>query len=193
MYLKALLWICRPPLWYCGQSSCLQIQKSGFDFRRYQISWGVVDLERGPLSLVSTNEELLGRKSSGFGLESREYGRRDPSRWPHGALYPQKLALTSPPSGSRSMVKLRSRTQAREFFYLKALLWTWWNLASGLRVNCNNNNAAWGMSNGPLWWRHRCGEQVQSSINVRNFKTTKTLGSKFLGFCSTWIETDWNP
>jgi hypothetical protein len=33
-------------------------------------------LERGPLSLVSTIEELLGRKSSGSGLENREYGRR---------------------------------------------------------------------------------------------------------------------
>jgi hypothetical protein len=33
-----------------------------------------VGLERGPLSLVSTIEELLGRKSSGSRLESREYG-----------------------------------------------------------------------------------------------------------------------
>jgi hypothetical protein len=40
----------------------------------------VVDLERGPLSLVSTTEELLGRKSSGSGLENREYDRRDPLR-----------------------------------------------------------------------------------------------------------------
>jgi hypothetical protein len=47
-----------------------------------------VGLERGPLSLVSTTEELLGRKSSGSGLESREYDRRDPSRRPRGALYP---------------------------------------------------------------------------------------------------------
>jgi hypothetical protein len=39
-----------------------------------------VGLELGPLSLVSTIEELLGRKSSGSGLEGREYGRRDPSR-----------------------------------------------------------------------------------------------------------------
>jgi hypothetical protein len=39
-----------------------------------------VGLERGPLSLVSTIEELLGRKSSGSGLEIREYGRRDSSR-----------------------------------------------------------------------------------------------------------------
>jgi hypothetical protein len=29
---------------------------------------------------VSTTEELLRRKSSGSGLESREYGSRDPSR-----------------------------------------------------------------------------------------------------------------
>jgi hypothetical protein len=35
-------------------------------------------LERGPFSLVSTIEELL--ESSGSGLESREYGSRDPSR-----------------------------------------------------------------------------------------------------------------
>jgi hypothetical protein len=40
----------------------------------------VVGLERGPLSLVSTIEELLGRKSRGSGLESREYCSRDPSR-----------------------------------------------------------------------------------------------------------------
>jgi hypothetical protein len=39
----------------------------------------VVGLERGPLSLVSTTEELLDRKSSGSCLEKREYGRRDPS------------------------------------------------------------------------------------------------------------------
>jgi hypothetical protein len=50
-----------------------------------------VGLERGPLSLVSTLEELLGRKSKGSGIESREYGRKDPSRRPRGTLYPQKV------------------------------------------------------------------------------------------------------
>jgi hypothetical protein len=30
--------------------------------KRYKIIWEVVGLERGPLSLVSTNEELLDRK-----------------------------------------------------------------------------------------------------------------------------------
>jgi hypothetical protein len=44
------------------QSSLLQIQRFGFDFQRYQLFWEVVGLERGPLSLVSTTEELLDRK-----------------------------------------------------------------------------------------------------------------------------------
>jgi hypothetical protein len=39
-----------------------------------------VGLERGPLSLVSTIEELLVGKSRGSGLENREYESRDPSR-----------------------------------------------------------------------------------------------------------------
>jgi hypothetical protein len=60
----------------------------GFDSRTLQGK--VVGLERGPLSLVSTTEELLGRDSSGSGLESREYGCRDSSRSPRGTLYPQK-------------------------------------------------------------------------------------------------------
>jgi hypothetical protein len=34
-----------------------------------------VGLERGPLSLLSTIEELLGRNSTGKGLENREHGR----------------------------------------------------------------------------------------------------------------------
>jgi hypothetical protein len=54
--------------------------RDGFDSRRYQISREVMGLEWGPLSLVSTIEELLVRKSSSSYLESREYGCRDPSR-----------------------------------------------------------------------------------------------------------------
>jgi hypothetical protein len=46
------------------------------DSRHYQIFWEVVGLERGPLSLVSTIEELLGRKGSSSGLENRGYGRK---------------------------------------------------------------------------------------------------------------------
>jgi hypothetical protein len=56
-----------PPLWSSGQSPWLQIQRSGFDSRHLQIFLKVVGLERGPLSLVSTIDELLERKSGGFG------------------------------------------------------------------------------------------------------------------------------
>jgi hypothetical protein len=49
------------PLWSSGQSSWLQIRRPGFDSRHYQKK-KVVGLERGPLSLVSTTEEILDRK-----------------------------------------------------------------------------------------------------------------------------------
>jgi hypothetical protein len=74
----------------------------------------VVGLERGPLNFVSTIEELHGRNSSGSGLENGEYGRGDPLRWPHYNLYPQKLALTSPTSGGRSVGIVRLRTKTTE-------------------------------------------------------------------------------
>jgi hypothetical protein len=74
-----------------------------------------VGLERGPLSLLSTTEELLGRISSGSGLESREYSRRDPSHLSRDTLYPPKLTLTSPINCGRSFGIVRSRTQATEF------------------------------------------------------------------------------
>jgi hypothetical protein len=50
-----------PPLWSSGQSSWLQIRRPGFDSRHYEKK-KVVGVERGPLSLVSTTEELLDRK-----------------------------------------------------------------------------------------------------------------------------------
>jgi hypothetical protein len=78
-----------PPLWSSGHSFWLQIWRSGFDSQALQKK--IVGLERGPLSLVSTIEELLGRNSSGSGLESREYGRRDSSRWPRGTHYQQQV------------------------------------------------------------------------------------------------------
>jgi hypothetical protein len=80
-----------PPLLYDGQSSWLQIQRSGFDSQHYQIFWVVVGLGWGSLSLVSTNEELLERKSSRSGLENRDYGHKGSTTlttW--HPLYPQK-------------------------------------------------------------------------------------------------------
>jgi hypothetical protein len=64
-----------------------------------------VGVDWGPLSLVSTTEELLGRKSSSSSQENREYD-------------PQKLALTSLTSGSRSVGIVRSRTKATDFVFV---------------------------------------------------------------------------
>jgi hypothetical protein len=75
-----------------------------------------VGLERGSLSLLSTIEELRERKKLLFRFKNQEYHRRDPSRWPRGTFYSQKLAITSPTIGGRSVGIVRSRTQATEFF-----------------------------------------------------------------------------
>jgi hypothetical protein len=73
----------------------------------------VVGLERGPLSLMSTIEELLERKSSDSGLDIREYGLGI-RHADHVALCPQKLALTFPISGGPSVGMVRLRAQATE-------------------------------------------------------------------------------
>jgi hypothetical protein len=57
----------------CG----LAVRVPGYRFRdswRFQIVWEIVGLEQGPLSLVSTIEELLGRNSSGSDLENIAMG-----------------------------------------------------------------------------------------------------------------------
>jgi hypothetical protein len=66
-----------------------------------------------PDFLRSTIEELLGRESSGSGLENREYGLGI-RRADHVTLYPQILALTSPTCGGRSIGIVRFRTKATE-------------------------------------------------------------------------------
>jgi hypothetical protein len=96
----------------------------GFDSRPYYIFWKVGSLGRGPLSLVRPTEELLERKSSGSGLENRDYnGRGNSLRWPRNTLYPQRLALTSPTSGGRSVGIVRLRTTATEIIitFLRAI------------------------------------------------------------------------
>jgi hypothetical protein len=71
---------------------------------------------------MSTIEELLQRKNSGSGLENRDYGigirRADYAT----SLCPQKLALTSPTSGGRSVGIVRSRSKVTELLLLLSLL-----------------------------------------------------------------------
>jgi hypothetical protein len=87
-----------------GQSSWLQIQRSGFNSWRYQIFREIVGLERGPLSLVEYNWGATWKKSSCSGLEIRDYGRKGSAALT--TLHPsirKKFALTSSTSGVRSV------------------------------------------------------------------------------------------
>jgi hypothetical protein len=103
-------------MWSSGEGSWLQIQKSGFDpgatrcVEEYCVWNGVHSASWVQL------RSYLEEKVAAPGLEIREYGCRDPTRWPRGTLCPQKLALTLSTSGGRSIDIVRSRTQATEFF-----------------------------------------------------------------------------
>jgi hypothetical protein len=116
--LKFFIWLCGLVVRVHGYRS----RGPGFDSRRYKILWEVVGLERGPLSFVRITEELLEWRSSGSGQENRINDRGDPLRWPRDTLYPQKLELTSPTSGSHSVGIVRLRTKGHGvylFFYYK--------------------------------------------------------------------------
>jgi hypothetical protein len=67
----------------------------------------VVGLERGPLILVSTTEELLDRK-----IAVPVYKTENTAV---GICPPKKLAMSSPTSGDRSVGIVCSRTQTMEF------------------------------------------------------------------------------
>jgi hypothetical protein len=56
------------------------------------------------------------------GLETEINGRGNLLRWPRNTLYPQKLALTSPTSGGRSVDIVRLRFKATGFIIIYGLL-----------------------------------------------------------------------
>jgi hypothetical protein len=72
-------------------------------------------IERGPLNLLSTTEELVDRK-----VAAPVYKIENTAVWIRHADHVapsirKKLAITSPTSGSRSVGIVRSRTQTKEF------------------------------------------------------------------------------
>jgi hypothetical protein len=66
----------------------------GLDSRRYQIFWEIVELERGPLSLVRIIKELLERKVAAPVYKTEINGRIDSLRWPCDTLYPLRRLQT---------------------------------------------------------------------------------------------------
>jgi hypothetical protein len=79
-----------------------------------------VGLERGHSAFVSTIEELLGKNSSGSGIETDNTAKGNRHAYYATPLYPQKLALTSPTSGGRYTGIVRSRTRAMEIIFLSS-------------------------------------------------------------------------
>jgi hypothetical protein len=77
-----------------------------------------VGLEWDTLSLMSTVVELLERKSNSSGVENPDYDNRGSAMLTtrHPSIS-QRLLLTSPTSGSRSVGIVRLQTQAMEFLY----------------------------------------------------------------------------
>jgi hypothetical protein len=75
-------------------------------------------LERGPLSLVSTTEELLDKKEAApvYKTENTAAGIRHADHLAPSIR--KKLAITSPTSGGRSVGIVRSRTQTMEFSFV---------------------------------------------------------------------------
>jgi hypothetical protein len=90
-------------LWSSGQFLATDPEVPGSISGTTRFFWELVGLERGPLSLVSTIEELLDRNSSGSGLENLEDSCGDLLRWPHDTLYSQKFSLSLPTNGGRSV------------------------------------------------------------------------------------------
>jgi hypothetical protein len=74
-------------------------------------------MERGPLSLVSTTEELLDRKVAApvYKTENTAVGIRHADHLAPSIR--KKLPITSPTSGSRSVATVRSQTWTMEFSF----------------------------------------------------------------------------
>ena len=92
----------------------------GFDPRRYQIFWVVVGLEQGqPREPREVNWGAIWmKKVAASGLEKKRLTAVGTRCADHVTpLYPQKLALTSPTGGGRSVGIVRVRTKAMEFSF----------------------------------------------------------------------------
>jgi hypothetical protein len=116
-----------PPLLSTGQSSWLQIQRSGFDFRRYQIFWQVVALEGAHSASWVQLRSYLKEK-----VVAPVFKTEDPPRWL------RDTPLSSKVGSGRLLSIVRSRTKATEFWH------TW------LPVYCIENNGL--VSCGVLVW-----------------------------------------
>jgi hypothetical protein len=133
------------------------------------------------------------------GLETREYGRRDPPYWPRHTLHPQKLALNSATSTGRSVGIIRSPTKATELFVVLIFLdrnftdktisslhiFTCWGMASK-RYNCTSSVFTQKTKIFPLYFqKSNCDKALyapnsQPHLNYRTACSSKHLTSNSL-------------
>ena len=107
-----------PPLWSSGQSFWLQIQRSRVRFPALPDFLSSSGSGTGSTQPREFNWGATWIKSSGSGLENRDSTAVGNRYADHVTpLYPQKLALTSPSGGGRSVGMVRSRTEATEFSF----------------------------------------------------------------------------
>jgi hypothetical protein len=173
----------------------------GFHSQRYQIFWEVVGLKRGQLRLVNTIEELLGRKSSGSGLESREYDRGVPLLWPRDTLYQQKLELTSPTSFCRSFGIIRSRTNTKEFFFKYLLTWNPFRMDHPVVSSLIVQGKIFFMQGFPLWRAHQhdiltlCAGffECWMHFNLRSYRKMNPLFSCHESLLFNFVDVCWDP
>jgi hypothetical protein len=92
----------------------------GFDSQSCQIFWEVVGLEWGPLSLMNTTEEVLGRNINGFSPESQEYCRGDPLHWLFAIVRSQTKATEFSPPPPPQAFSWRTFQWGKPFFMLKS-------------------------------------------------------------------------
>jgi hypothetical protein len=121
--------------WSNGQSSYLQIQRSGFDSLRYQIFWEAVGLGRGHLASWVQSRSYLKEEVATWVQKSENTAVRIRHADHPAPSIRKKLTLTSPTSGDHSYDVVRSRTQATEFLsiifvqfgeFLQGMkLWDW--------------------------------------------------------------------
>jgi hypothetical protein len=88
-------------------------------------------------------EELLERTVAAPVYKTEINGRGDSLRWPRDTLYPQKLTLTSPTSGGRSVGIVRLRIKATEFSFITDIVGPTLNTLLSRRRGCDYLDGVW--------------------------------------------------
>jgi hypothetical protein len=94
------------------------------------------------------------------------------SRWPRGTLYPQKLTITPPTSGGRSVGIVRSRTRTMEFFFIYTFVYIPF-------LHIERNMFSVSKSNIFITFKYSCIKQSWKGCHTLRIYISKCLKSTF--------------